>query len=50
MRLDEETYLSHYGILRKSGRYKPVGFGGQSQSTESIVSRHREAAPEGRLV
>lgn len=38
MIIDEETYLAHYGILRKSGRY-PWGSGGtQSERNRTFLS------------
>ena len=37
MIIEEEDYLAHYGILRRSGRY-PWGSGGNSSST----TRHRD--------
>lgn len=38
MIIDEETYLAHYGILRKSGRY-PWGSGGtQSERNQTFLS------------
>jgi len=45
VRLDEETYLSHYGILRKSGRY-PWGLGQnplqRSKTFLDIVEQHKK--------
>ena len=45
MRLDEETYLAHYGILRRSGRY-PWGSGRnklqRSKTFLNIVDEHRK--------
>ena len=45
MRLDEDTYLAHYGILRKSGRY-PWGSGNtplqRSKTFLDIVDQHRK--------
>ena len=42
--IEEEAYLAHYGILRKSGRY-PWGSGGtqekRNQSFLDIVEGHR---------
>lgn len=45
MRLDEEEYLAHYGILRKSGRY-PWGSGAnplqRSKTFLDIVDQHKK--------
>lgn len=30
MLIDEKDYLMHYGILRRSGRYLPLGVGRES--------------------
>lgn len=47
MLIDEETYLAHYGILRKSGRY-PWGSGGtQSERNRSFLSMVDDLRKQG---
>ncbi len=47
MKLDEQDYLAHYGILRKSGRY-PWGSGGSSyQRSKSFLATIDEMKKSG---
>lgn len=42
MKMTEETYLAHYGILRRSGRYPWGSSGNVNNSFLSIIANHRK--------